>query len=149
VAWLLACPAWAQSPPRPAPTPAGLWKTFSDSTGEAEALVRIESVHDELHGDEWRGRVVKVFSPPAPKPDPVCERCDGELKNKPVVGLTIIQGLHADGAGLSGGTILDPDSGTVYRCRMRLAEDGRKLEVRGFVGVALFGRTQVWSRAEE
>jgi uncharacterized protein (DUF2147 family) len=120
--------------------PAGLWRTFNER-GQAEALVRIVEQDGEL-----RGQVVTVFSPPAPSANPVCEECSGELKNRPIVGMTILRGLRWDGVQYSGGEILDPDNGTLYRCRIRVAQDGRKLEVRGFIGVALFGRTQVWTR---
>ena len=64
----------------------------------------------------------------------------------PIVGMTILRGLRWDGAQYAGGEVLDPDSGTVYRCRVRVVEGGNKLEVRGFIGVALFGRTQTWLR---
>jgi len=60
--------------------------------------------------------------------------------------MAILRGLRWDGEQYSGGEILDPDNGTTYRCRIRIVEDGRKLEVRGFIGVSLFGRTQVWTR---
>ena len=124
-------------------TAAGLWTTFSDRSGQADGLVRIVEVDGEL-----RGTVVAVFSPPAPSPAPLCEECSGELKNKPVIGMTILRGLRWDGAEYSGGEILDPDDGNVYRCSMRLSEDGRTLEVRGYIGIALFGRTQRWQRQQ-
>lgn len=126
-----------------APTPAGLWKTYSDRTGEADGLVRIV----ELNG-EFEGIVQKVFSPPAPSANPLCEECTGELRNKPIVGMRILRGLRRDGEGFSGGEILDPDEGRVYRCNMRLIEGGRKLEVRGYIGIVFFGRTQVWDRQD-
>lgn len=135
VIFLAAFGAAAQSP-----TPVGLWQTV-DESGQREALVRITEVDGEL-----RGHVVTVFSPPAPSANPRCEECPGELKNKPVVGLQILSGMRKDAERYSGGEILDPDSGNVYRCTLRLADGGRKLEVRGFVGFSLFGRTQTWSR---
>jgi uncharacterized protein (DUF2147 family) len=128
--------AWAQSD-----TPAGLWTTFSDATGKPEGLVRIE----ERDG-EFRGFVVKVFN--TETPHPLCERCDGPLKDKPVVGMTILRGLRRDGGGFAGGTILDPDEGRTYPCTATLLEGGRKLAVHGYVGVPVFGRTQVWRRTE-
>jgi uncharacterized protein (DUF2147 family) len=87
-----------------------------------------------------------VFSPPAASRDPRCEGCQGELKNQPVVGMTILRGLRWDGKQYAGGEILDPDDGKRYRCRMRLLDYGRLLEVRGYLGVPLLGRTQVWRR---
>jgi uncharacterized protein (DUF2147 family) len=123
-----------------APSPVGLWQTLNES-GQREGLVRITEVDGEL-----RGHVVSVYSPPAPSADPLCEECPGELKNKPVVGLQILSGLRWDGERYSGGEILDPDNGRLYRCTLRLVDEGRKLEVRGFIGISLFGRTQTWLR---
>ncbi len=121
-------------------TPVGLWKTVNER-GEAEGLVRIVEV-----AGEFRGTVEKVYSPPAPSANPLCVDCSGELKDRPVVGMQILSGLRWDGNEYSGGEILDPDNGTSYRCLMRLADDGRKLEVRGYIGISLLGRTQVWLR---
>ena len=135
VIFLAAFGAAAQSP-----TPVGLWQTVNES-GQREALVRITEVDGEL-----RGHVVTVFSPPAPSADPLCEECPGELKNKPVVGLRILSGMRRDGERYSGGEILDPDNGNLYRCTLRLVDGGRKLEVRGFIGISFFGRTQTWLR---
>jgi uncharacterized protein (DUF2147 family) len=132
---LTACGAAAQSS-----TPAGLWQTVNEG-GQREALVRITEVEGEL-----RGHVVTVFSPPAPSANPLCEECPGELKNKPVVGLQILSGMRWDGERYSGGEILDPDNGRFYSCTLRLVDEGRKLEVRGFIGISLFGRTQTWLR---
>ena len=122
------------------PTPVGLWQTVNES-GQREGLVRITEVDGEL-----RGHVVSVYSPPATSVNPLCEDCPGELKDKPVVGLQILSGLRWDGERYSGGEILDPDNGKLYRCTLRLVDEGRKLEVRGFIGISLFGRTQTWLR---
>ncbi|HZQ71505.1 MAG TPA: DUF2147 domain-containing protein [Burkholderiales bacterium] len=126
-----------------APTPVGLWKTYSDRTGQADGLVRITQANGELEG-----RVERVFSPPAPSANPLCEDCSGALRNQPILGMRILYGMRADGEEWTGGEILDPDDGRVYRCTLRLAQGGRKLEVRGYIGVPLFGRTQVWERAD-
>ncbi len=126
-----------------ASTVAGLWQTIDDKTGQPEGLVRVV----EADG-EYIGTVVAVFSPPAPDSRPLCERCEGELKNKPVVGMSILRGVRRDGDGYAGGQILDPDEGRVYRCRLALIDGGRKLEIRGYIGVPLFGRTQIWIRKE-
>jgi uncharacterized protein (DUF2147 family) len=124
-------------------SPVGLWKTYSDRTGQADGLVRITESNGEL-----RGTVEKVFSPPAVSPAPLCEECEGELHNQPIVGMRILRGMRAAGDAYSGGEILDPDEGRFYRCNLRLIQGGRKLEVRGYVGISLFGRTQVWDRVE-
>ena len=58
--------------------------------------------------------------------------------------MKILRGLRWDGEEYSGGEILDPDDGSVYRCKLRVTGAGQKLEVRGFIGISLFGRTQIW-----
>ncbi len=95
---------------------------------------------------EFLGTVVRVFD--AAAPNPLCERCEGALKDKPVVGMTILRGLRREQGGFGGGTILDPDEGRSYRCRAQLVDGGRRLELRGYVGLPLLGRTQVWVRSE-
>jgi uncharacterized protein (DUF2147 family) len=129
--------------PAQTPDPSGLWKTVSDRTGQADSLVRIV----EING-EFRGTVVTVFSPPADSPNPVCELCEGELKGRPVIGMTILRGLRREGERYTGGEILDPDDGKVYRCAVTVIEGGKKLEVRGYIGIPLLGRSQVWQRME-
>ena len=121
-------------------TPVGLWQTVNEK-GEPEGLVRIVEVAGEL-----RGTVEKVYSPPAPNANPLCLDCTGARKGQPVIGMQILSGLRRDGEEYSGGEILDPNNGKSYRCLMRLADGGRKLEVRGYIGISLFGRTQVWLR---
>jgi uncharacterized protein (DUF2147 family) len=130
--------AFCQTPP-----PVGLWKTLSDKNDEAESLVRIIEV-----SGEFQGVIETIFSPPAPSPNPLCEQCKGELKNKPIVGMQIMKGLRRSGDTFSGGEILDPDEGNSYKCTVRVINGGTRLEVRGYIGISLFGRTQVWLRQE-
>ena len=120
-------------------SPVGLWKTIDDETGQAKALVRISE--DAGVGS---GRIEKLFNPS--RPHPVCDQCSDERKGKPIEGLTILTGLKRGKNGWEGGEILDPGKGKVYRAKATLADGGNRLEVRGFVGVSLFGRTQTWIR---
>jgi uncharacterized protein (DUF2147 family) len=115
----------------------------SDRSGLPDGRVRIV----ESNG-EFVGRVVAVYSPPAEKPDPLCERCSGARKDQPVIGMTILSGVRRGAEGYTTGEILDPDDGNVYRCTLELLEGGRKLGVRGYLGIPLLGRTQVWTRLE-
>ncbi|CUA86942.1 Uncharacterized conserved protein, DUF2147 family [Gulbenkiania indica] len=128
----------ALSPFALAESAAGTWKTIDDETKQAKALVQIS----ELPSGELSGRIVKLFN----NPDAVCEKCDGTNKGKPINGLNILWGLQKQGEGWEGGKILDPKSGKVYSAKAKLIDGGRKLEVRGFLGVSLLGRTQVWER---
>ena len=120
-------------------TPVGLWQTFDDHTGQARGMVRIFEAQGRLYGD-----VVRVLD--TDKPGAVCIKCTDDRKDKPVLGMQIIRGLMPDGDGWSGGTILDPETGTAYRCSMHLTDGGRKLVLRGYVGISLFGRSQTWVR---
>jgi len=139
-ACLFACagaPAYAQS------TPAGLWKTIDDATRKEKSLVRIV----ETNG-VYTGKVEKITDPDAPK-DATCKDCSDDRKDKPVVGMTIIRNVKANGedkAVFDGGDILDPNNGKVYRVRLRPFDEGRKLEVRGYLGP--FYRNQTWQRVE-
>ena len=92
------------------------------------------------------GTVEKIYGSTAQETDPLCDACPGEYKNKHVVGLVILHAKTTTDSSHAEGDILDPDEGRLYKCKLHLIEGGAKLEVRGFIGVALFGRTQVWRR---
>ncbi|CAN2533712.1 hypothetical+protein [Methylocapsa aurea] len=128
--------AWADNA-----SPVGLWRNIDDTTGKPRALIRISESNGAL-----RGRVEKVFL--APNESPTCTKCEGALKNAPVIGLVILSGLEKDGAEYTGGQILDPDNGKIYSSMIRLTDGGKKLEVRGYIGVSLLGRSQIWQRQD-
>jgi uncharacterized protein (DUF2147 family) len=126
--------AWAGEP-----SPVGLWRTYDDKDGQAASLVLIED-----KGGMLEGRVIRILPRPGHPVDALCEKCEGARKNQPVTGMTILWGMRRDGDEYDGGEILDPDNGNTYRCRMRVLAD--KLEVRGYLGISLFGRSQTWAR---
>ncbi len=126
-----------------ATSPVGVWRTIDDKTGKEKSLVRITEVNGE-----FRGTIEKLFRDPHEDQNPNCEKCSGEKKNKPVIGMVIMTGLKQDGDRYSGGEILDPANGKTYQCKTWLEDKGKKLHVRGFIGMALLGRTQVWVREE-
>jgi uncharacterized protein (DUF2147 family) len=121
-------------------TPVGLWKTIDDKTGKERSLVRITDT-----GGTLNGRIEKRLDPAAKATD-VCDKCSDDRKDKPIAGLEIIRGAKKDGDVWSGGSILNPEEGKVYRLRLSMMDDGKKLEVRGFVGP--FFRNQTWIRVE-
>jgi len=128
-----------------ASSPAGLWRTIDDSTKKDKSLVRIV----ETNG-VYSGKVEKIVDPDSPK-DSVCKDCSDERKDKPVVGMTILRNVKAsadDKAVFEGGDILDPNNGKVYRVKLKLIDNGSKLDVRGYIGTPMLGRTQTWVRAE-
>ena len=126
-------------------TPAGLWKTVDDATKKEKSLVRIV----ETNG-VYSGRVEKIVDPDAPK-DAVCKDCSDERKDKPILGMTILRGVKAsadDKTVFDGGDILDPNNGKVYRVKLKLIDNGSRLDVRGYIGTPMLGRSQTWVRAE-
>ena len=138
-ALLAAGTAFAQS------TPVGLWKTIDDETKKEKSLVRVTESDGVV-----TGRIEKLLDPTT-KPDAVCEKCSDERKDKPILGLQIIRNVkkNADDPEMwDGGRILDPNNGKDYRVRLKPVEGGKKLEVRGYIGAPLLGRTQVWQRVE-
>jgi uncharacterized protein (DUF2147 family) len=126
-------------------SPAGLWRTIDDSTRKDKSLVRIV----EANG-VYTGRIEKVIDPDAPK-DAVCKDCTDERKDQPVLGMTIIRNMkqsYGDKTMFEGGDVLDPNNGKVYKAKLKLIDNGSKLEVRGYIGLPMLGRTQTWQRAE-
>ncbi|MDR3379720.1 DUF2147 domain-containing protein [Cupriavidus basilensis] len=122
-------------------TPAGSWKTIDDATGKPRGLVEIS----EQNG-VYSGKLVKSFTENDGKTK-VCDKCTDARRDQPIMGMTIITGLRKTGDNeWSGGEILDPESGKLYKTKMSLADDGKKLNVRGFIGISLLGRTQTWER---
>ena len=136
VALLLALPGCALAQD----TALGHWRTIDDNTGKPRSIVE---VYDAGNGTV-AARVLRVLDPG--KPAPVCGKCSGQRHNQPVVGMVIAWGLRPSGRRLDGGRILDPDNGKVYAVRMTPVAGGEQLEVRGYLGLALLGRTQLWLR---
>ncbi|MDE2398170.1 MAG: DUF2147 domain-containing protein [Burkholderiales bacterium] len=122
-------------------TPVGLWKTIDDETHAAKSYVRITESAGAL-----TGKIEKLLDP-SHNAD-VCDQCSGARKDKPILGLTIIEGMkkHADEPYWDGGHILDPTNGKVYRLRLTPEDGGRALQVRGYIGP--FFRNQTWLRVE-
>lgn len=125
-----------------ADTPVGTWRQFDDATGEAKSVVEIYE-----DGGVLRGKIVKLLKEPVDSGQ--CDKCEGELKGHPYLGFPLLSGLKRDGDKWTGGTIIDPKNGKQYNAKLKLSDGGQKLEVRGYLGVSLFGRTQVWERIGE
>jgi uncharacterized protein (DUF2147 family) len=141
LAVLLACvfcvlhPAVAASP-----SPVGVWRTFDDD-GRETGRVEITERNQRLYG-----RITAIADPAKAKA--ICRDCTDERRGLPVVGLEFLRGLRQDGDVWDGGDVLDPQNGRVYRCSLRLEDGGRKLVIRGYIGLSLFGRSQTWVRVE-
>ena len=123
------------------PTVLGLWQQVDPATGKSESWF----LFFENNG-VYEGAIAKMFIKPGDDPNPICTRCQGEQKNSPMLGLTIVKQMHRNGLKYENGTILDPRDGNVYNALMELSPDGQKLTVRGYLGIALFGQNQIWYR---
>jgi len=142
VAAVFAVGAGTVSAPAADPSAVGLWEQVDESSGKAESWFKIS----ERGGGVYEGNLVKIFSKPGEDENWVCSKCEGSEKGAPVLGLALIKGMQRNGLTYENGTIMDPRDGSVYRALMKLSTDGQKLEVRGYLGISLFGRSQVWNR---
>jgi len=124
-------------------SPVGRWTTVDDVTGKVKSIVSIWEENGKLYG-----KIEEVINPDPDNPKRICLHCQGDLKDKPLAGLRILWDMAKDGDQWSGGRILDPHNGKVYKCSLALQDGGKKLKVRGFIGFSLLGRTQYWSRKE-
>jgi uncharacterized protein (DUF2147 family) len=117
----------------------GKWKTIDDNSGEEKSVVEIFD-----RGGKIYGKVVKIFPKPGDDPDPVCDECpeDDARYKKKVIGMEIIKDMIKAGTEYSEGSILDPEEGKIYRCKLWV--EGNELMVRGYWGP--FFRTQTWKR---
>lgn len=117
----------------------GKWKTIDDETGEAKSIVEIYEKEGKVYG-----KIVELFRKKGEDPDPICNKCDDDdpRKGEKIIGMEILKNMEKDGDEYSGGKILKPDEGNIYRCKI-WTENG-KLYVRGYLG--FFYRTQTWVR---
>jgi uncharacterized protein (DUF2147 family) len=118
----------------------GKWKSVDDNTGDPRSIVEIIEREGKIYG-----KIIKLFPKPEEDPDPVCDKCSPEDArfNKKIIGMEIIKEMSLDDDEYSGGTVLDPEVGKVYRCKVWL--EAGKLKVRGYLGP--FYRTQTWLKA--
>ena len=116
----------------------GKWKTIDDETGEEKSIVNIYEENGKVYG-----KIVEILNPS--RKNALCDKCENENKNKPILGMKIIDGLKKDEDVYEGGTILNPSNGKIYKCRLKL-EDPLTLQVRGFV--AFFYKTQYWQKVK-
>lgn len=118
----------------------GKWKTIDDETGEAKSIVEIYENAGKVYG-----KVVEIFD--EKRKHDLCKECSGVDKNKPIQGMVILRGLTKDEDEYSGGKIIDPKNGKIYKCTISL-ENKDKLKIRGYIGFSLIGRSQYWIRVK-
>ncbi|MFT3755875.1 MAG: DUF2147 domain-containing protein [Pseudoxanthomonas sp.] len=137
---LLAAPMLALSFAAHAADATGRWTTIDDETGKPKSIVEIYKTTD----GKFAGKVVEILHSDK-GPNPVCDKCSGANKNKPVKGMVILWNLQQDDAThWSGGTVLDPAKGKTYKSKLELHADGKKLDMSGCL--AFICRAQTWVR---
>jgi len=122
-------------------TAAGFWQQVDDDGNVGGWFYFVEK------NGVYEGRIVKMFKKAgAPAHSDLCEKCEGDQKDASMLGLAIVKGMKRDGHNYEEGHILDPRDGSLYHAKMELSPDGKNLSVRGYLGIPLLGKTQVWKR---
>jgi uncharacterized protein (DUF2147 family) len=116
----------------------GKWQSINSKTGNVDGTIEIYKENNKAYA-----KIIEI-SNPADR-DKICIYCKGANKNKPILGLTILEGLKENGDEWSGGKIVDPRNGNSYKCYIKL-KDNNTLKLRGYIGISLFGRTEYWRR---
>jgi len=124
-------------------SPVGKWKTIDDETKKEKSIVEVYEVGGKVYG-----RILQLLQEKDGGASKLCTKCTGSDLNKPMIGLIIVKGLTVDGGEYTGGTIMDPNNGKVYKCKMEVVEGGNTMKVRGFLGISLLGRTQIWHKVK-
>lgn len=121
----------------------GFWKTIDDKTHKVSSIIQI---WEDKKTHELRGKIYNIIPEHGHKVTDRCVACHGKEKNKPMLGLQIIRGMTLRNGKYRGGRILDPRNGKEYHATMRLKDHGMLLQLRGYIGIPLFGKTTTWYR---
>ncbi len=125
----------------------GVWRTIDDKNGVVRAHIKMEKQSDGT----YIGTLIEDFPAPGEAPLTTCSKCPAPYTNKPIIGLEILKGFKEEADtpnSYSHGKVLDPRAGKIYSGKAKLSSDGRKLRLRGYVGVSMLGRSQTWLRKE-
>ena len=113
-----------------------------NSTSEANIEITKRS-------DKYFGKIVWLKEPKDEKGNTKTDVKNpaASLRSRTIVGLEILKDFTYDDGEWTGGKIYDPKSGKTYSCNISLKKNG-DLSMRGYIGVSLIGRTEIWKRVK-
>ena len=126
----------------------GVWRGIDDKTGFTKGVVEITKDKNGV----YTGTIIEIVPRPGYTPKTICTGCPPPYANQPLLGMQVITNMKPDPKNpneFSGGTVLDPVSGKLYKSRLKLSSSGDRLTVRGFVGIEVIGRSQIWIRKKD